>query len=105
MIENSKINYENIIIVGDFNTDYMPDNNRYLKLNTRYLNNIFLKYHMQQTVKQKTCPQNNSNSSSIIDLDFVKNNSINEVKVIPNSKNVHKNCDHFALSLTIPIKN
>jgi hypothetical protein len=49
---------------------------------------------MQQIVKEKTYPQNlqNVNWGSVLDWVFVRNNSISEVKVIPN---VHKNCDHF----------
>ncbi len=44
---------------------------------------------MQQIVKEKTYPQNlqNINWGSVLDLVFVRNNSISEVKVIPN---VHK---------------
>ncbi len=53
-IENSKINCEDIIILGDFNIDYMNDNNGNLKLNARHLNNIFLNYNMQQIVKHKS---------------------------------------------------
>ncbi len=76
-------------------TDYinMSDSNANLKSNARYFN-IFLNHKMQQIVKEKTYPQNlqNVNWGSVLDWVFVRNNSISEVKVIPN---VHKNCDHF----------
>ncbi len=86
-------NYDEFIVTGDMNTDYMSDSNGNLKSNARYLYDIFLNHKMQQTVKEKTYPQNNVNSGSILDIKLVlvRNNRISEVKDIPN---MHKKCDH-----------
>jgi exonuclease III len=62
--EHSDENYDEIIIIGDMNTDYMSDSNENLKSNARYLNDIFLHHKMQQIVKEKTYPQNNVDSVS-----------------------------------------
>jgi hypothetical protein len=48
------------------NTDYIPDENGNLKINARYLNNIFLNYNMQQIIEEKTYPKNNSSTAIFI---------------------------------------
>ena len=52
-IENSNTCYDEIILVGDLNTDFNPNSSGELNFNAKQLNDIFLNYKMKQLVKRK----------------------------------------------------
>lgn len=100
-IENSNINYNEIIFIGDFNTDYSLTTDNNYKHNANILNNIFNSFNLSQKVRDFTYPQNkDTNSHSVLDLLFSKNDLVYDINIIPS---ISINCDHYAITFKIKL--
>ena len=89
--------YSHVLIFGDFNVNFLPNNNGIVSKAAFNLKNIFSSFGFNQIIERYTYPTNSlsHNKKSILDLLFVNNTKIiNSVQIV---ENVSQSCDHFAI--------